>query len=51
MNSSHYFKTKEEIVRYGISPNRIYEDDPQCVPISKEEYETAIAELTAETQE
>lgn len=50
MKSSHFFKTKEDIVRYGQSPNRIYENDPQCIPISEEEYNTAIAELEAKAQ-
>lgn len=50
MISSHFFKTKEDIVRYGQSPNRIYENDPQCIPISEEEYNAAIAELKAKAQ-
>lgn len=50
MISSHFFKTREDIVRYGQSPNRIYENDPQCIPISEEEYNTAITELKAKAQ-
>ena len=50
MKESYYFKTKEEIVRYGISPNLIYENDPQCIPITEAEYNAAIAEIEAKAQ-
>lgn len=43
----YYFKTKEDVVRYGISPNEIFDDDPQCIPITEEEYNKAIIELEA----
>lgn len=46
----YYFKTKEETVRYGISPNEIFEDDPQCIPISEEEYYQAMAEIEAKAR-
>lgn len=51
MKNSYYFKTKEDVVRYGISPNLIYEDDLQCIPISAEEYNTAIAEVEAKNKD
>lgn len=51
MEKSYYFKTREDIVRYGISPNLISEDDTQCIPISEDEYYSAIAELEAKTEE
>ena len=51
IKESYFFKTKEDVVRYGISPNLIKEDDPQCIPISEEEYNEAIAELEAKAQE
>lgn len=50
MKSSHFFKTREDIIRYGKSPNRIYENDPQCIPITEEEYNAAIAEIEAKAQ-
>lgn len=50
MKSSHFFKTREDIIRYGKSPNRIYENDPQCIPITEEEYNAAIAEIEAKVQ-
>lgn len=45
MEKIYYYKTREDIVRYGTSSNEIFEDDPQCIPISEEEYNYAIAEL------
>lgn len=48
-----YFKTREEIPRYGESSNRILDDDPQCIPITEEEYNAAIEKLikSAESEE
>lgn len=48
MEKIYYYKTREDIVRYGTSSNEIFEDDPQCIPISEEEYNDAIAELEEE---
>lgn len=45
MQQNHYYKTKEDVIRYGISFNEISEDDAQCIPISEEEYLKAMAEL------
>ena len=46
----YYFKTREELTRYGISPNEIYEEDTQCIPISENEYLKAMEDLEAEAK-
>lgn len=43
----NYYKTKEEIVRYGIAPIEVIEDW-QIVPITEEEYNAAMAQIEAE---
>lgn len=50
MKKSYFFKTKGENSCIGQSPNLIYEDDPQCIPIAEEEYRNIIAELEAKAQ-
>ena len=50
MKKSYFFKTKGENSCIGQSPNLIYEDDPYCVPITEDEYNTAITELEAKAQ-
>ena len=51
MQESLYFKTKEDIVRYGISAIPVYETNNNCIPITEEEYNTAMAELEAKAQQ
>lgn len=48
MEKIYYYKTREDIVRYGTSSNEIFDDDLQCIPISEEEYNDAIAKLEEE---
>ena len=48
MKESYYFKTKEHIVRYGISPLLIKECDSFCTPITEEEYNTAMSKIEEE---
>lgn len=47
MKESYFFKTKEDITRYGISPIEIVEDW-QVVPITEEEYNKAMAQIEEE---
>lgn len=49
MKESYYFKTKEDIVRYGISPLLIKESDSFCTPITEEEYNAAVAKIEEES--
>lgn len=44
---NYYYKTKEDITRYGISPIEIIEDW-QVVPITEEEYNKAMAQIEEE---
>lgn len=48
MGTFNYFKTREGIVIYGISPNKIPEDDPQRISVSEEEYNAVTAAIEAE---
>ena len=44
---NYYYKTKEDVVRYGIAPIEIVEDW-QVVPITEKEYNAAMAQIEAE---
>lgn len=47
---NYYYKTKEDVVRYGISPIEIIEDW-QVVPITEEEYNEAMALIEEELRQ
>ena len=47
---NYYYKTKEDVVRYGISPIEIVEDW-QVVPITEEEYNEAMAVIEEELRQ
>lgn len=46
----YFYKTRENITRYGISLIEIFEDDLYCIPISENEYIEAMAELEAQAK-
>ena len=50
MRESYFYKTREEPIIYGISPNLLYDTDHQCIPISEDEYHAAIEEIKAKAQ-
>lgn len=47
---NYYYKTKEDITRYGISPIEIVEDW-QVVPITEDEYNEAMALIEEELRQ
>lgn len=46
----YFYKTREDITRYGISLIEIFEDDLYCIPISENEYLKAMEDLEAEAK-
>lgn len=46
----YYYKTREDITRYGISLIEIFENDLYCIPISENEYIEAILDLEAQAK-
>ena len=47
LKMNYYYKTKEEVVRYGITPIEIIEDW-QIIPITEEEYNQAMLQIEEE---